>query len=237
MGEKKYHSNKKRLPINEVQTKMKSKNHMFVISTMGIGLALAMILDGMYGGKPSVPVTQPILAAAPEPQESLVKTKEEKSTQVQEEEQQQHQEAPEEEMAEEEEEEIRRANYIALYKQEKERKEREKQKPILEAINSNAYSGDGSRRSRRLYLLQQAYKASREATPIINVKPPESSTDSDDELASLIDLLDEEEEEEEQKEREDLMMLADTNRIRKRKQYRGSRKIVIEPSQEEEENS
>jgi hypothetical protein len=207
---------------------------MFVISTMGIGLALAMILDGMYGGRPSVPVAQGMVAAPGSDSVAENKSNMKQVTGGEAQEPETQEVLPHEE----DEEEIRKAKYIELYKKEKEKKERQKQKPVLEEINANAYLGDGSRQSRRLYLLQQAYKASREATPIINVKQPPVD-DSDDELASLIDLIEKEEEEEEEEEeekdkREDFMMLADTDKIKKSKQYKGSRKIVIEPSQDDD---
>lgn len=58
-------------------------------------------------------------------------------------------------------------DYAAYYRK---KKEEEEQKAIEEynKKSTDIYRGDGSLASRRLYLLQQAYKESRERTPVIN---------------------------------------------------------------------
>jgi hypothetical protein len=50
----------------------------------------------------------------------------------------------------------------------KEKKHAEEQE-VIDAINTNAYLGDGGEHSRRMYIKQQAYKKSRRETPIIPV--------------------------------------------------------------------
>ena len=40
---------------------------------------------------------------------------------------------------------------------------------MIKEINAEAYLGDGSTASRRIYLLEQAYKRAREATPVVSM--------------------------------------------------------------------
>lgn len=203
---------------------MPSSKHMFVIGTMGLGLSIALFLDGMYGGKPKV--------AAQHSKNSVPSIKE----QEEEEEKEELNEVMTETELEEDENGAKPTSYLEMYKKQKEKEEQDKQQPLIEEINANAYRGDGSRASRRLYLLQQAYRASREATPIIPVDtsniPFDEENEDDEELAELIDLI-EKEEKQEVKERNLELLQND----RKRKINRNSRRIVIDPAPVDDNDS
>jgi hypothetical protein len=134
-------------------------HHLFVVSTLGLGLAIAMLVDGIWGG--TAPPPSPAAALPPPPPPSPPE-KEETS-------------APPEALE---------GDYARLY-QEKQRRERAKrERRRIKEINADAYTGDGSASSRRLYLMQQAYKRSRELTPVVaftGYADSEGSSDEDEE--------------------------------------------------------
>lgn len=60
-------------------------------------------------------------------------------------------------------------SYEKLYEKKRRRDRKKEEDAIIQDVNSNAYIGDGSRASRRLYLLEQAYRRAREAVPVPGV--------------------------------------------------------------------
>ena len=183
-----------------------------------------MILDGMYGGKntsATMAAQAKQIEAPPQPEAATIKEEEKPETT--------------QELTPEEEEQ-KMENYKQLYLKEKAKKEQKEQQPLLDEINANAYRGDGSKQSRRMYLLAGIQGIT--SFSIVNVRPPPMSDDeNEDELASILDLIDDSEEEEEEEEKQpeenqDLMMLADTNRIKRRTQRRSRKNI--EPDEREE---
>lgn len=141
---------------------MASHRHSLVIGVLGLGLAVAMFFDGAFGGSPTPP--PPIVNQDQKPnitQENKTGTKDAAKTF-------------------EKEEKKRLQSYEEKYKRHLERKKRKEEEEVIKQINTNAYTGDGSGTSRRLYLLHQAYKASREATPVIVPKKKKKTNISDD---------------------------------------------------------
>jgi hypothetical protein len=125
--------------------------HLFVVATLGLGLAIAMVMDGLYGHSPvvtgnTIELTEE--SGVSETASSLEEGREEGTV-------------GDNETTQD------RPNYAELFKKKKEREEKRKIKRANEKAQREAYTGDGSRSSRRLYLIQQAYKASRDLTPII----------------------------------------------------------------------
>lgn len=85
-----------------------------------------------------------------------------------------------------------------LYDQKKLKKKQKQDQKLINEINKDAYTGDGSKASQRLYLAQQAYKRSREATPIIPLESIMKYGDSDtDSLVAALDEMDDQDEQEE----------------------------------------
>lgn len=61
----------------------------------------------------------------------------------------------------------RSGGYRDLYLKKKAKERKKREAKLIREINGNAYTGDWSESSKRQYLHRQAYKRSREATPII----------------------------------------------------------------------
>lgn len=127
-------------------------NHIYLIGTLGFGFALAVLLDALFGAggdadsmKKPIPVQEKLESM--DKNQKKTRTTKPESIQVLD-------------------------SYVDNYKKKQERKKLREEKAILEGINANAYLGDGTKSSRRLYLIQQAYKASREAAPVVNMKSP-----------------------------------------------------------------
>ena len=209
------------------------KNHMFFIGTMGLGLAIAMLLDGLYGGQKHPPVKAQTLVVEEVHTETPVQEQQEPETEAV--------EASAKQVAPAVSEAQQQVSYVDMYRKKKEEEEQKAHRPLIDEINTNAYLGDGTKASRRLYLLQQAYKASREATQIINVRPPpvEEDNSDDSDLDEVLAFLDEEEEgqtETNEKEGEDeeedeyYRQLSNTNKMghtRRNKGGRISRRVPI----------
>ena len=93
----------------------------------------------------------------------------------------------------------KKPNYLNQYRDKQNEDKVRKDQPIIDGINANAYRGNGSRNSQRQYLIQQAYQASRELTPVRDIGSANGRTKhEDDELMKLVEdleLSDEDEDE------------------------------------------
>lgn len=182
---------------NSVSTKSSKGSHLYVIGTLGFGFALAVLLDAIFGGsneyskevKTSIPnqITSPTSNALTssdfDVNEGTITSNEKRKKNRN-----------------------KLDTYVDEYLTKQEQEKRKEEQEILNQINGDAYLGDGSNISRRRYLIQQAYKASREAAPVVSIKP---FYDANDE--ALQDLLDEyeREKEEEEKDTEELAEIID----------------------------
>lgn len=151
---------------------MGSRNHSLVIGVLGMGLAIAMFFDGAFGGSPA-PV--PVIANVPKDQAPAKAEQERAQT------------------ASERDQKERLKSYEEQYKDHLEKERKKEEQKLAKKINMDAYVGDGSPTSRRLYLLHQAYKASREATPVIVPKKKRTKNrindaDSDSDESECVDL-------------------------------------------------
>jgi hypothetical protein len=138
---------------------MAQDRYLFVVSTLGLGMALAMVADGVWGHSPPIVektpapdsdptvAPPPLLPAPPPPPPSSSPSAQE--------------------------------GYVEAYLEEREKAREKEEKRLLKKINEDAYTGDDSPASRRLYLIQQAYKASRELTPIVPAPSDLGGSDSE----------------------------------------------------------
>lgn len=165
-----------------------TKNHIYIIGTLGFGFGLALLLDALFGNSNDLAVNKEVNKNASITQAGVSGKKDTLPRRD-------HTENGINDMAVLDQPRI--DNYIKKYKKAKKKKEREENAPLIEKINANAYRGDGSASSRRLYLIAQAYKASREATPVIvgNLTAlPDFDMDDSDIETTLAELEEEEKE-------------------------------------------
>lgn len=191
----------------------KHRNHLFFMSTLGLGLALAIVLDGLFGGvkKKSFASSGPEIEEipeglpGPEPELNENQNEQESGSLLNTPETSDPNPNPDPGPDSEPGPDTEGMDYRSYYLKMMEKKKRKREKKIISEINANAYIGSGDKQSRRLYLLQQAYKASRDATPIINVKPMNTEEeDYDDDLDELFqEIVSDDEEDEEQEEEEE----------------------------------
>ncbi len=141
---------------------------LFMLGIAGMGLSLAMFFDARKSatGLPSKHKCQP----KEEEVEEVNEANEEAITAIEDQEEEQQftplSPVPEDEPEQPEEElpitPADSPSYKDLYKQEQERKVEE----YLKHAPDHSYKGDGSKWSKRMYFIKEAYRRSREATPV-----------------------------------------------------------------------
>lgn len=168
---------------------MKQKSHTFVIGAMALGLAIAIFVDGAFSPTPQK-TTRKVAVSGSQPTansgKEVTPTKDEPT----------HEAFPsgveEDVVAVDEKRRIK--NYLEVYRKERKKEKEQEDRQMIEKINENAYLGDGSYGSKRLYLYNKAYKASRDATPLVPVFAYESDEESDSDLLELLDVIVDEDE-------------------------------------------
>lgn len=183
---------------------------MLILGITGVGLAAAMFFDSAYPSEPlqkppqkraaqkaaavpspvneGLPAPPPVKAAVPVVEKANVSrtpTKPRSKHRSRDRSETKHQESE-------------TVDYTELYRQELAKQKKAKEQEIIDAINSNAYTGVGDTASRRLYLQQQAYKWSREQTPVIPMQQVLGAHEDEDE-DELVEVLDRMEQEENKK--------------------------------------
>ena len=142
-----------------------------MIGTLGLGLAIAMIADGLFSAK-AVPPPLPEPSSVPP--------------------------VLEDEEQEEKEEEVpvahrkqkggrKRMDYAKMYKKKLDEEKAEEDAKIVAEINADAYLGDDTSPSRRAYLISKAYKEARAKAPVVAVGYRVDSDDGVDEWGSELD--------------------------------------------------
>jgi hypothetical protein len=148
----------------------KGTSTVFLLGIGGLGLSVAMLYDAITMRRRVLSVasldTQPPKTTESkerEVREQKVEEEEERKEEEEEEEEKEEEEEDEEEEEEEKEEEyVGPLNYREMYLQYTRRKQTE----YAQSQPDYSYRGDGSNSSKRLYFFQEAYRRSRQKTPI-----------------------------------------------------------------------
>lgn len=152
-----------------------------VVGTMSVGLAIALIADSLFPSTKPAPVTIPAaVELVVEPQEPTPPPRIPSPAP----------EEPESEAVAPEVASLRERCIDVYMSKRKSEREREERKAVRE-INRDAYTGGDVRAERRVYLLGQAYKRSRRATPVIFPvvqELPQEDSDTEELLDALASL-------------------------------------------------